>query len=147
MYRTIIWATDGSPQADLALDEAVQLAQAAGGRIVAVHCDQQLSGRAAAWPVLPDEGDRRVKIRSQVEELRGEGIDVELVVRSTHHDAPVAVADITREVGGDLIVCGTRGALLGSFARRLLHVAPCPVLVVPERVASRRPRRPMSLAV
>jgi nucleotide-binding universal stress UspA family protein len=143
MYRTIIWATDGSREADLALEDAVELAQAAGGRIIAVHCDQQLSGRAAGWPVLPDEDDRRVKIRSQVEELHDQGIDVELVVRRTHHDAPVAVADIARELEGDLIVCGTRGALLGSFARRLLHVAPCPVLTVPERVASRRAALPV----
>ena len=47
------------------------------------------------------------------------------------------MAAIADELGGDVIVCATHGrgalagALLGSFTHRLLHVARCPVLVVP----------------
>jgi nucleotide-binding universal stress UspA family protein len=137
MYKKIIWATDGSPEADLALEEARRLARLGAARIVAVHCDQRLTGRAAAYPALGDEDDRRRKIRRQVKGLRERGVDIELLVRRTHQEPADVVAAITDELGGDVIVCGTRrrGALssaaFGSFTHRLVHVAPCPVLAVP----------------
>ena len=138
MYRTIVWATDGSDGAEAALSEALVLASLTGGHIFAVHCDQRLSGRAAGWPVVPDEDDQRSKIIRKVEELAEDGVDIELVMRRSHHEAADVVAAVAAELGGDLIVCGTRGrgalaaAFLGSFTRRLLHIAPCPVLAVPE---------------
>lgn len=143
MYQTIIWATDGSGGADVALDEALRLAELSGGRIVAVHCDQRLNGRAGGWPALPDEDDMRVAIRRKVEEQRADGVDIDVVIRRSHQEAADVVAAIADELGGDVIVCGTRGrgalagAFLGSFTQRLLHVAPCPVLAVGEQQAVR----------
>jgi nucleotide-binding universal stress UspA family protein len=144
MYKTVIWATDGSDGADVALGEALQLAELGGGRLVAAHCDQRLNGRAMAWPALPDEEDRRIKIRRQVDELQADGVDIDLVIRRSHHDAADVIAEIATELGADVIVCGTRGlgavsaAFVGSVGQRLLRVAPCPVLVVrePARVVS-----------
>jgi nucleotide-binding universal stress UspA family protein len=139
MYETVIWATDGSDGADAALDEALRLANLSGGHVVAVHCDQRLTGRAAAWPTLADEEDRRIKIRRQVAALKDGGVDIDLVIRRSHREAADVVAALAAELGGDVIVCGTRGfgaftgAFLGSFTQRLLHVAPCPVLAVRER--------------
>lgn len=136
MYRTIVWATDGSDGADAALHEALDLAAITGGRVVAVHCDQRLNGRAGGWPALADEDDRRLRIRRQVARLKARGADVELVIRRSHQEAADVVAAIARELAGDVIVCGTRGlgalsgAFLGSFTQRLLHIAPCPVLAV-----------------
>ena len=136
MYETIIWATDGSDGADAALDEALRLAELSGGRIVAVHCDQRLTGRASAWPALPDEDDRRLKIHRQVAELKDDGADIELVLRRGHREAADIVAETAAQLSGDVIVCGTRGfgtfagAFVGSFTQRLLHVARCPVLAV-----------------
>ena len=146
MYETIIWATDGSDAADVALDEALHLRELSGGRIVAVHCNQRLTGRAAPWPALPDEDELRTKVRRQVDELQHEGIDVDLVVRESHRDAADVVATIADELGGDVIVCGTRGVsgwggtFVGSFTRRLLQLAPCPVLAV--RVSDAYAREP-----
>lgn len=138
MYETVIWATDGSEGADLALREARRLAET-GARIVAVHCDQRLYGRAGAWPVLADEDDLRAKIGRQVDELRAEGVDIELDVRHSHREAADVVAEAAAELGADVIICGTRGhgpltgAFLGSFTQRLLHIASCPVLAVGPR--------------
>jgi len=48
-----------------------------------------------------------------------------------------AIAEFAREVDAELIVVGTSGAsrlvrmLVGSVTRRLLELAPCPVLAVP----------------
>jgi nucleotide-binding universal stress UspA family protein len=145
MYRTVIWATDGSEGADHALVEARRLAEG-GGHIVAVHCDQKLNGRAGGWSTLVDEDDRRIRIRRQVDDLRQEGLDIELVLRRSHQEAADTVAAVAEEFDADVIVCGTRGLsalsamFLGSVAQRLLHLATMPVLVVPERSAKVRER-------
>ncbi len=48
------------------------------------------------------------------------------------------LARVAQERGAEVIVVGSRGlgplqAVLGSVTHRLLHIAPCPVLVVAER--------------
>jgi nucleotide-binding universal stress UspA family protein len=139
MFETLIWATDGSEGADAALKEAMHLIELSGGRIVAVHCDQRLNGRAYAYPVFADEDELRIAIREKVAELRAEGIDIDVVIRRSHREAADVIAAVADELDADLIVCGTHGrsaltgALLGSVAHGLLHLAACPVLVVPER--------------
>lgn len=146
MYGTVIWATDGSDGADTALHEALRLAEA-GARLVAVHCDQRLYGRAGSWPAIADEDGVRARIGRQVDELTDRHVDVELLVRRDRREPADVVAEVAREIEADVIVCGTRGlsafagALLGSFTQRLLHVAPCPVLAVgprSEQVAATR---------
>jgi nucleotide-binding universal stress UspA family protein len=139
MYETVIWTTDGSDGADAALKEALRLASLSGGRLVAVHCDQRLNGRAGGWPALADADDLRLKIRRQVEDLKADGVDIDLVIRPSHREAADTVAAAAAELDADVIVCGTRGmsayegAFLGSFTQRLLHIAPCPVLAVGPR--------------
>jgi nucleotide-binding universal stress UspA family protein len=139
MFTTIIWATDGSGEADDALAAAVELAEPDGGRIVAVHADQRLTGRGGAWPALPDEGERLRKIRRQVAALEDRGLEAELIVRRTHRTPATVVAAVATEIDADVIVCGTMGrstvggALLGSVAHELLHIAPCAVFTVPGR--------------
>ena len=134
--ETIIWATDGSSGAADALPAARRLAELSGARIVAVHCDQNFNAL---------EHDVLALIESQVEALREEGIEAELVLRSSHQDSADTIAAVAREMHADVIVCGSRGrspaasALLGSFTQRLLHVSPCPVVSVPPTaVASAR---------
>jgi nucleotide-binding universal stress UspA family protein len=136
MYRTIIWATDGSPLADTALAEALRLEPA---RIVAIHVDQHFGGRAGAYPLRADGPEQTQQIERQVAKLREIGTNVDFVLRLSHDSPADTIASVAEEFGADLIVCGTRGlgvvkgVLLGSVAQRLLHIAHCPVLVIPER--------------
>jgi nucleotide-binding universal stress UspA family protein len=139
MFKTVIWATDGSKTADDALTFAEELVEEEGGRLVVVHSNELYVGsRAAGLPVHADEDELQVKIKRQVSELREKGVDVtfKLVVGVSAHAAHM-IADVAREVDADVIVAGTRGhgpiagVLLGSVTQRLLHVAPCPILVVP----------------
>ena len=55
MYATILWATDGSPEADGALHEALGLLEP-GGILVALHCNQRFTGgRVGGASVEVDE--------------------------------------------------------------------------------------------
>jgi len=138
MFKTILWATDGSANADRALPFAKELAETSEAKLVVAHCRELLTGRAAGLPVNADEPDIIGKIRDQVAELRSVGIDVhDEIVTTTGVGAPTVIADIARDVDADIIVVGTRGhsalvgLLVGSVTQRLLHVAPCSVLAVP----------------
>jgi nucleotide-binding universal stress UspA family protein len=137
MFRTIVWATDGSELADRALDYVRGLADLHGSRIVAVHANEVMQGRAQGYPALADEPELEEKIGKQVEELRSVGIDVTYEVRTGSHDVATLIADAADELDADLIVVGTHGhggftaALMGSVARALCHTAGRPVLVVP----------------
>jgi nucleotide-binding universal stress UspA family protein len=137
MYATLLWATDGSAEADIALAEARSLLQP-GGRIVAFHCDQRFAGgRVGGAPLLADETDRKAKIRLQVDELNAEGLDAELLVETTHQATPRAIVRAADEIVADAIVCGTRGfgglrrAMAGSVSAELVHYAHVPVIIVP----------------
>ncbi len=139
MYETVLWATDASPVADGALKVAAELLQP-GGHLIAFHCDERFHGsRAGGLPVLADEFDRIAKLRGQIEELREEGIDARLLVETTHHNTAGEIARAAETCDADVIVCGTRGfgviagAVAGSVAMRLPHVASCPVVVVSEK--------------
>ena len=62
-------------------------------------------------------------------------------------DAPArAIADTAPARNADEIIVGTRGygrarALLGSVAHELIHLADCPITVIPERVVDRQESR------
>jgi nucleotide-binding universal stress UspA family protein len=137
MFKTIVWATDGSDNSDRALSYAKELAQAKGAKLVVAHCKEILTGRAGGLPVRADESDLVGKIHAQAAELRSVGFDVETEIVTSHENAAHVIAQIAAEVGGDVIVVGTRGQtaflglLVGSVTQRLLHVAHCPVLAVP----------------
>jgi nucleotide-binding universal stress UspA family protein len=154
MFKTIVWATDGSESANAALPYARGLV-ADDGRIVAVHCKELFEwGRVAGQPVLADEDELETEIRRQLAELRddGEEIELEIVPGAAGHAAQV-VADEARALGADIIVVGTRGhspiagVLVGSVTQRLLHLATCPVLAVPAHAAAAAVRKPHVAAV
>lgn len=140
MFKSIIWATDGSEHAKRALSYVTDLAQAGENTSVTiVHVVETGRGAGAAFLPQRQEEDEIIEQLKAIEgDLRAKGLDVslqitdELGVRPAHEILAVA-----RAKGADLIILASRGAsaigglILGSTAHRLLHVAPCPVLVVP----------------
>jgi nucleotide-binding universal stress UspA family protein len=138
MFKTILWATDGSAAADRALPYAKELAEEGGKKIIAVHCRELMAGRSSGYPVLADDDELVEKIDAQVAELRAVGLDASAkVITGAGTAAAHVIAEAARDERADVIVAGTRGhtalggLLLGSVTQRLLHIAPCPVLVVP----------------
>jgi nucleotide-binding universal stress UspA family protein len=145
MFKTIVWATDGSELADRALPVVTGLARLHRSKIVAVHANEVLAGRFGGGSLLADDPDLVKKIERQVEELRQAGFVAELRVVRGIDGVPALIAHAAESVDAGLIVLGTHGhggvasALLGSVARGLLHEASCPVLAVPpERKAAVR---------
>jgi nucleotide-binding universal stress UspA family protein len=137
VFKTIVLAVDGSESSDRALTFAGELAKQSGGRIVAVHIKELIAGRFAG-PVHVDEEDLQAKIRKQVQDLSDAGVTVSVEMHSTMTGGPAPlIADAATRENADVIVTGTRGhtalagVIVGSVAQRLLHVAPCPVLVIP----------------
>jgi nucleotide-binding universal stress UspA family protein len=146
MFKSIVWATDGSEHADRALRYVTDLARAGQGTsITIVHIAE--TGQAAGTVFLPRHGEERQvaqQLEQTADELREKGLSVSVEVRDKPGARPAhEIADIARRHGADLIVAGTRGLsaigaiTLGSVTHRLLHIAPCPVLVVPLGEADR----------
>ena len=138
MFKTILWATDGSETAALALPYALALAEPDKAKLVVVHIREIFVGRGGGYPILADESDLREQIEHQVKDLQDSGLDATFIVRTcTGGHAARTIAGVAKEVAADLIIVGTHGygrlanALVGSVTQGLLHAGVCPVLAVP----------------
>jgi nucleotide-binding universal stress UspA family protein len=139
MYKAIVWSTDGSQSAERALPHVKELAKAEGATVTIVHVVERIEGAGGVGPPRrADESEVQAKLQQVAAGLSEEGFNVSLIVRGDVGARPAhEVVEAAREVDADLIVVGSRGLgaisglLLGSVAHRLLHIAPCPVLVVP----------------
>jgi nucleotide-binding universal stress UspA family protein len=140
MFKTVVWANDGSAAAERAMPFAKGIAQANGGRLIVVFVNEiKADSRAALATAIADiEDEELAAVRRQAEALQQDGIAVEFVTGDVMVGGVARViADLARDANADLIVTGTRGRnplvglLVGSVTSRLLEVAPCPVLAVP----------------
>ncbi len=138
MFRTMVLAIDGSESSDRAVDVAGRLAKALSAKIVAVHVVEHLAGRAGGVPAHADEDNVQTKISSQVDALKNSGIDANLQFAEGILGGPAhVIAEVAATEKADVIITGTRGhsplsgLVIGSVAQRLLHIARCPVLVIP----------------
>ncbi len=131
MHRILV-GFDGSPAARRALERAAELVN--GGELIV------LSGAdvyAAPGPASPDVGaaEARKRILAEARELlAGKGLEPQL--REATGEPAHAIIEEAKQSGVDLIVVGTRGLnqaqrlMLGSVSTRVIHEAPCDVLVV-----------------
>jgi nucleotide-binding universal stress UspA family protein len=142
MFKTILWATDGSDTAARALPFALGLVESAGATLVVAHAREIFVGRGGGYPVLADENDLRERIERQVKDLSAGGVDATFVVRTCGGNrAAQVIGEIAQDVDADLIVVGTHGhgrvagMLLGGVTQGLLRAGVCPVLAIPTGAA------------
>jgi nucleotide-binding universal stress UspA family protein len=141
MFHSILVAIDGSADSDLALTQAIDLAQTEHAvltlfsAVVAPPATAYLGqGAATAATIARDaEGAAEATLREAVERVPDD-----VSVRTVTSQKPVRHALIDQIASGhhDLIVMGSRGrgavraALLGSVSHYVLNHSPVPVLVV-----------------
>jgi hypothetical protein len=101
IFKTVVWATDGSESADLALPYIRQLAED-DAKLVVAHCEEFVVGpRAGGYTVHADEDELKAKIERQVKELAEQGHEVAYrLLGSAAGGAAHRIADVAREEGG-----------------------------------------------
>jgi nucleotide-binding universal stress UspA family protein len=133
---------DFSADADAALDYAIALAGKLQARITLFHAIHSVPlwvegdmGRA-----LPDvylsQLEKKVQQGLEKRQQRIQAAGVPCNVLMVHGIPFQRIVDLARDRQIDLIVMGTHGrtglkhVLLGSVAEKVVHLAPCPVLIV-----------------
>lgn len=156
MYKRILVAVDGSPNAWAALDHAVTLAKGVGAEVLgvihvrpslvtlsyaygfdhtaALHLDL---ARRIAEELQEGEKVSRSLLQEAAERARAAGLEGTKVVSHAEEGAIVRqILDVVKREGYDLLVIGSRGMgraaglLLGSVSQSLVANMPCSVMVV-----------------
>jgi nucleotide-binding universal stress UspA family protein len=144
----LVVATDGSPAARVALDEAIAIARETGDEIAAITVWRALQGDyGIAHPSTTPLGDlldaerlhAEAALREAVEHAEAAGVPIHTHLATG--DPATVICAYAERIGARLIAVGTRGhssiaALLGSVSNAVVRGAPCPVLVARARDAS-----------
>jgi nucleotide-binding universal stress UspA family protein len=144
----VLIATDGSDDAITAAQRG--LAVVGAPDLISLLCvtDEPLAASAglesgfAGGITSPQELDEGWKASQESADhaldLTTAALDTTVPIERLIEDGPpgVAICDVAKDRGADVIVIGSRGrgaikrALLGSVSSHVVHNAPCPVLVV-----------------
>jgi nucleotide-binding universal stress UspA family protein len=139
MVSRIVVGVDGSEGSRLAAEWAADEAERWNARVVVVQ----------AWEFTPlvvatDAPIDLVELRTQADETLAELVReifqdrvADVQARVVEELPATAVLDACAEIDADLVVVGShgkgglKGMLLGSVSQKVVHHAPCPVVVVP----------------
>jgi nucleotide-binding universal stress UspA family protein len=145
----IVVGYDGSPASRAALVRGAERA-GADGKVYVVHAytlPHDWIGTPDYQLFLDAVLDRaQACVKPLEDDLQGIDWEAEVIADRPAH----AIAGVAAAREADEIVVGTRGfgrarALLGSVAHELIHLAECPVTVIPERAVNRAEERAKAL--
>ncbi|MFN8204285.1 MAG: universal stress protein [Solirubrobacteraceae bacterium] len=141
--RDVLVGYDGSDNAELALQEAIFIAQTANARLTIVSVVPDVAATInAVWLAGGDPAQIAEEMRTEVAQTLDEALgrvpdDLPVTkVLGQGHAGPVLVEQVDK-LRCDLVVVGTRGRgamralLLGSVTEYLVRHSPVPVVVVP----------------
>jgi nucleotide-binding universal stress UspA family protein len=140
---TVLLATDGSEDAELATTTALDLANSTSSELHIVLVQEPVYAYvdASGYPFFDAELEHeleqqaRMRLDAKVQKIRSAGgavAEAHLRVGA----AGAEIVDLAEEIGAGLIVMGSRGlggirrALMGSVSDSVVRHAHCPVLVV-----------------
>jgi nucleotide-binding universal stress UspA family protein len=146
MKRSILVATDGSESADRAVDYAASLAKREGADLLIANVIggyglpdgvffRLIDPEQASLKEMLDSISAEILTKAR-ERARAAGAD-SIQLESRVGDVAEVVIEIAKEKAINAIVVGKRGAgplerlLLGSVSRKIVTLAPVPVIVVP----------------
>lgn len=138
MFETILVALDGSEQSLLALKYAKELAETHHAKMIMIHAYPNTSDLRDVPGYEKLVSQRKNFGQKILDHARNQMGDVSFEVEEDLLEGPAA--DAVLSVAGtrkaDLIVLGTRGmgtlkgVIFGSVSNKVMHYAPCPVMVV-----------------
>ena len=115
----ILIATDGSDTAAIAVTAGAELARTLGTETLLLHVGEPRHGRTVLQRAAQEIGD-----------------DLQLKTVTVEGDPPGRILEVAESARAELIVMGSRGmagmrrVVLGGVPNRVVHQAPCSVLVV-----------------
>jgi nucleotide-binding universal stress UspA family protein len=138
MFHNVLVAVDGSPDADEALAQAIDLAESEHTRLTLITADAQIPATAYLTPVINALiAENRAESEAVLRRARDRVPD-NLPVTTILTEQPIRTAMLQQIEAGhhDLVAMGSRGrgavrsALLGSVSHYVLNHSPVPVLIV-----------------
>jgi nucleotide-binding universal stress UspA family protein len=130
--RAVLWATDFSPDAGVAVRYALSLAEKSRAELIALHVQEGPAGRRGLVTRRVEE-----RLRGAVALAGGAELGADAVVATG--SASGAILAVARTRAADLIVLGASGTgvlerlLFGSTVMAVVRQSACPVLVVRQR--------------
>jgi nucleotide-binding universal stress UspA family protein len=141
--KNILVPTDFSEVSSKALNYASALAQRFGATLWLIHIVEPAPSFAGTEgvviPIAPSEPEQLADAENLMAGFAAKHVPLNVAVTSlVRHGFPVAeIAALAKERNIDLVVVSTHGgrtglnrALFGSMIERIVHHAPCPILIV-----------------
>ena len=149
VYRNILVAIDGSPDADAALAHAAELARDQRARLTLVTAVPQVPATALLASGAAPPRSEVVKHYAELLRVAAGELPKDVSVTTLLVEGPPARALIERSKSGafDLIVMGSHGhgrlhtSLLGCVSQKVMQASPIPVLLIraPEEAEATAP--------
>src|SRR3954447_7961938 len=138
VYRNILVAIDGSPDADAALAHAAELARDQRARLTLVTAVPQVPATAMLASGAAPPRSEVIKHYSELLRLAAARLPEDVSVTTLLVEGPPARALVERSKSGafDLIVMGSHGhgrlhqSLLGCVSQKVMQASPIPVLLI-----------------
>lgn len=141
--KTILIPTDFSDYANNAVEYAVEIARAAGGKILLTHVITSINEDTDVDPFDDVEERLNVICKAIVEEYPG----LKCSPHVTTGDPVKSILEMAEEKNADLIVMGTKGVtklenlFFGSNTQAIIEKSVCPVLSIPFNATYTVPQR------
>ena len=138
VYRNILVAIDGSPDADAALAHAAELARDQRARLTLVTAVPQVPATALLASGAAPPRSEVIKHYAELLRVAAAALPEDVSVTTLLVEGPAPRALIERSKSGafDLIVMGSHGhgrlhtSLLGCVSQKVMQASPIPVLLI-----------------